>query len=439
MVITIKVSPIAQAVRTTTAATMSLKSMRNGRVLRLAGRALSSPWVLFLVAFLVRLIVAGQLISARAEYFYTQNEQARIAWAVVSGYGYSSPWPHTPLEPTAQQPPVYPYLLSGIFRLAGPYSRASLQTAVVLNAAFSALTAVMIYQIGKRQFGNLVALTAAWVWACWIYEIVVSIRLWESSLSALLLFSGLGLLWRLAHADHKLSWLAFGAVAGVSALTNTSLLAVFACFWIWLWVACAKQGPVPTLRWLASVAVCVVVLLPWTIRNYVTFHRLIPVRDNLGMELWIGNHEGVTHLYDFRGGFPLIDPGEYNRLGEVPFMEAKREVALAFIRQHPGSFLRLCGQRQVDFWTVPKSSAWWMVSLAAWLGLTLLVWQKGFDALPEAIVLIVFPLIYYITHTWSTYRHPIEPVMILLAAYAVVEFAKKLGSSGRRLAAKPAE
>jgi Dolichyl-phosphate-mannose-protein mannosyltransferase len=392
----------------------------------LAARALSSPWTLFLVAFVLRLIVAGQLISTEARSFYAENEQARIAWAVVSGYGYSSPWPQTPLQPTAQQPPVYPYLLAGIFRVAGAYSIRSLHFAVALNAAFSALTAVLIYRIGKRRFDDLVAVAAAWLWACWIYEIVVSARLWESSLSALLLSLGLWLLGKLTRTRDFLPWLGFGALAGLSALTNTSLLAVFACFWIWLWMACGRRTGALRLRWLASVAVCIVVLVPWTVRNYATFHRLLPVRDNLGMELWVGNHEGVTHLYDFRGGFPLLDPTEYNRLGEVPFMEAKRHAALAFIRQHPRDFLQLCGQRLVDFWTIPTANGWWALSLTAWLGLALAVSRKRFEALPEAAVMIVFPVIYYITHTWSTYRHPIEPVMILLAAYAAVETAKSL-------------
>ena len=399
--------------------------MRIGHVLRMIARALRSPWVLFAVAFLLRVIVGWQLMSARPGYFYTANEQARIAWAVVSGYGFSSPWPQTPLAPTAQQPPIYPYLLAGIFRLAGAYTLPSLKIAIALNAAFSSLTAVMIYQIGKRRFRDLAALTAAWVWACWIYEIVVSLRVWESSLSALLLAGSIWLLWRVRSAEHALPWLAFGGLAAIAALTNTTLLAVFVGFWIWLWFARARQSRDLSMRWLASIAVCLVLLLPWTIRNYLTFHRLIPVRDNLGMELWIGNHEGVTYLYDFRGGFPLIDPSEYNRLGELAFMEAKRKVALTFIRQHPRDFLRLSRQRALEFWLVPRGSVWWVASLIAWVGLALALWRKRFDAVPEAIVLTLYPLIYYVTHTWSTYRHPIEPVVILMACYAAAELTRR--------------
>ncbi|MBZ5706242.1 MAG: glycosyltransferase family 39 protein [Acidobacteriia bacterium] len=398
--------------------------MRNARLWRLIAGALSSPWTLFTVAFLVRVIVAGQLLPAHAARgFYEQNEPARIAWNVVSGKGFSSPWPHTPLAPTAQQPPVYPYLLAGIFKLTGPYTYTSLCLAVALNAIFSALTAVLILKLGKRWFGPFVAVVAAWIWALWLYEVVVSIRLWESALSGLLLVLGLWLLGKLSDAAAMPHWLLFGGLAGVAALTNTTLLPVFACCWVWLWIVQRGASRKP---WLASVAICLLVLAPWTLRNYATFHRLIPVRDNFGLELWIGNHEGVTHLYDFRGGFPLVDPTEYNQLGEIRFMESKRAVAMEFIRQHPGEFVRLCGQRLVSFWTAPNAFVWLPISLLAGLGAMLALWRKGIGVAPYAIGLGIFPLVYYVTHPWSTYRHPIEPVMILLAVYAVSEVGNVL-------------
>ena len=161
-------------------------------------------------------------------------------------------------------------------------------------------------------------------------------------------------------------------------------------------------------------------------RNYARFHRFIPVRDNLGLELWIGNHQGVTYLYDF-SGFPLRDPAEYNRLGELRFMESRRAIALRFIRQHPRTFLRLSAERCFAYWTSPSPYLWLPFSLLAWLGVVVFYRRTGAKAVPFALVLVVFPVIYYVTHPWPTYRHPTEPVMLLGAAYAGVAFAKRLG------------
>jgi len=415
--------------------------MREARLFKTVSGIASSPRTIFLVALAARLWVLSQLLPVHAwRDFYQYSEPARIAWAVASGYGYSSPYPHTPLAPTAQQPPVYPLLIAGIFKLAGAYTYWSLLIAVGLNAVLSAFTAVLILKIGRKTFGASVGVLAAWVWSCWLYEAVVAIRLWESSLSALLLAIGLWLLPELAGSLRVWRWLGFGALVGVAALCNTTLLSVFPFFWLWLWLSYHRRGRSYTRWLLASIAVCILLLLPWTIRNYAAFHRLLPIRDNLGLELWIGfelgegNHSAIIQDHLFPRDFPLADPREYNRLGEIGFMEAKRQMSLDLIRQDPGRFVHLCGWRCLRFWSRPEETAWPWVSLLAWLGLALAIRRKGLAAMPYAIVLTMFPLVYYVTHTFPTYRHPIEPVIILLAAYTLVSggetFARRFKISG---------
>jgi 4-amino-4-deoxy-L-arabinose transferase-like glycosyltransferase len=401
--------------------------MRRMQIIQTVLNVVASPHVVFLIALAARLWVLSQLLPANAwRDFYQYNEPAHIAWSIVSGSGYSSPWANTLPTPTAQQPPVYPYLLAGIFKLTGAYSYLSLWIAVGLNAVLSALTAGVILKIGKRTFGASTGVLAAWVWSCWIYEAVVSIRLWESSLSALLLAVGFVLLPKLAASIRPWLWLIFGALAGVAALTNTTLLSVFPFFWLWLWISYRRRR-LSCGKWLAaSVMVCVLVVLPWTIRNYVTFHRLVPIRDNFGLELWLGNHEGVTHVFD--RDFPILDPSEYDRLGEIRFMETKRDIALEFIGRNPGTFLRLSARHFFQFWSAPEKSAWLVLSLLAWVGMVLALRRKGLDAVPYALAVFVFPLVYYITHVFSTYRHPIEPVILLLAVYATVSIGETAGT-----------
>jgi 4-amino-4-deoxy-L-arabinose transferase-like glycosyltransferase len=387
-------------------------------------RIAESPGVVFLVALTIRVCVLSQLLPQKAwEYFYRYNEPSRIAWALVSGFGYSSPWPNTPLAPTAQQPPVYPFIVAGIFRLAGAYTYRSLLIAVGLNAVFSSLTAVMILRLGKREFGSLAGILAAWVWACWMYAAAVAVRLWESSLSTLLLMLALLMLPKLKTKPSAPLWLFFGFLAAVAVLTNTTLLSVFPLFWAWLWISYTQRKQSCRKLLLASVGIFLLTLLPWTIRNYEVFHRLMPIRDNLGLELWIGSQEGERRLNgdDFQ---PMV--AEYSRLGELRFMDNKRQLALQVIREHPGSFLRLSAQRFYRFWTAPVGSVWILVSLLAWPGMLVALRQKGWAAVPNVIVMTMFPLIYYLTHTSSMYRHPAEPVMLVLAAYASVTFVQVL-------------
>lgn len=404
--------------------------MNSPRLPQIVLRIMGAPQVVFLVAFIARLRVLSQLLPAQAwTGFYRYNEPSHIAWALVSGFGFSAPWPNTSIAATAQQPPLYPFLLAAIFKFAGAYSYLSLCIAVGLNAAFSALTAVIILRIAKRDFGVATAILAAWVWAYWQYEAVVSIRLWESSLSALLLMLGMLCVRELAESLQTWRWLLFGALAGVAALNNTTLLAVFPFFWLLLWLKYRRRGWSCYKQLLASIAVCVLVLIPWTIRNYAAFHRIMPLRDNFGLELWVGleleeeRPTGGVHRF-FTRDFPLRDPTEYNQLGEITFMETKRQMAFDFIRRHPGEYARMVIIRFSKFWTHPAGTPWPFVSLAAWVGLFLALRRKGLDAALYAVPLIVFPPVYYITHTFPTYRHPIEPVIIVLAAYAIVSVAE---------------
>jgi len=401
--------------------------MKVAAILRAITRLLTSPTLIFLAALLTRVSVLWHLLPAYASRgFYEENEPARIAWCIVSGFGFSSPWPHTTIAPTAQQPPVYPWVLAGIFKAFGSYSYTSLWVAVLFNALLSATTAWVILRLATRDFGLPTALVAAWAWACWIYEAVVSIRLWESSLSSLFLVSTMLLLPRPGENGSARRWLMLGILFGLGILTNTTLLVVFVGFYLWLWIANPQRRKSFSRGMLLSAGVCLLVLMPWTIRNYVEFHKIVPVRDNFGLELWIGNHDAVTYLFEFNGGFPLLDPAEYNRLGEIAFMEFKRDVALDFIRKNPFKFLRLSAQRFFYYWSAPDRYTWIPLSLLSWAGAFLACRRKGSPGCPYAIVLLSFPVVYYVTHPWSTYRHPTEPVMIILASYVVVSLAGRV-------------
>jgi hypothetical protein len=73
-------------------------------------------------------------------------------------------------------------------------------------------------------------------------------------------------------------------------------------------------------------------------------------------------------------------------------METKRRIAMQFIEQHPGEFLRLSLRRGFLFWTAPRNSAWPWISLLAWMGLILALRRKALHAAPYAIVMLMFPL-----------------------------------------------
>jgi len=380
-------------------------------------RIAASPVFIFGAALATRLASATYILSSRfgPQLLFVRNEPSHIAAALVSGLGFSSPYAGAPNAPTAQQPPLYPLMLAGIFKLFGICTVASAWTAVLVNALAGAVTAVLLYHVGRLHFGETGGILAAWLWVLpWMYQTnAFSVSLTPAYLAA----SGLTFLflWVPKRLEGNRSWLVLGIYSGLLVLLQPSLLTVVLVYGGWLAVS---KGSSP--RVLIALAGFLLTLAPWTVRNYVTFERFIPLRDNLGLELWLGNRPGMQGTVDFSGDFPDTDPSNYARLGELRFMDGKLDASRKFILSDPVAFIGRVLRRMVNFWYFPYPFPWIAVSILGWLGATWAI-RKDRNGWVWLLMLAVFPLVYYVTHNFPTYRHPIEPLVVLLGANAIVE------------------
>ena len=386
-------------------------------------RTLSSPVLIFSAAFAMRLAMMAHLLAAfGVSTFYLHNEVAHIASSLVAGPGYSSPWTTAHVAPTAQQPPVYPLLLAGIFRIFGAYTKASAIAGLVINSAAAAATAVLLRYVGERCLQDRrTAVLAAWIMALWPYEAILSLQLWNQALAGLALVAFVWMLVVATHSARGRDWFGLGCYSGAAVLLNVALLLPIAC-------ACVVKGRF-TRRTLLALAGFLLLLGPWTIRNWMVFGRLIPLRDNFGFELWVGNHEGLPlrHPMAFRGALPEEDlrRADWN---ELVFLSQKSDEVKRYIKAQPGDYVRRCGWRVLEFWMTPEPGYWLLVSVLAWAGAILAWrWEKSF-----AVILATFPLAYYVTHVWPNYRYPIEPLMILMATYALVRSVFRVRETHKR-------
>src|SRR6476646_68333 len=231
----------------------------------------SSVWIVG-TALLLRVgwIVVGHTYKFKS----TDNnfgfgwEMGRIGASLASGHGFSSPFgPGT--GPTAWEPPLYPYLMAGMFQVFGVYSRASAFVLLAINSVFSALTCVPIFLIARRIFSEKVAVGSAWAWALLPNMMFWCTRaIWETSLAALLMATIFWLTLTLEHRDGWTPWLKFGLLWGIAALSSTSLLSFLPASGLWAWYRRAKggKGSISGVV-LASFVFCACVS-PWLVRNY---------------------------------------------------------------------------------------------------------------------------------------------------------------------------
>ena len=124
------------------------------------------------------------------------------------------------------------------------------------------------------------------------------------------------------------------------------------------WVGSRTLGPtLAALLFLACIA-------PWTLRNWQAFHAFIPLRGNLGAELYMGNGPGSNGLlmeYDH----PFQAPEQlrlYASLGEVRYVAMRGAAAKTFIAAHPAHFAADVARRIYFFWAGvphPSDEAWY--------------------------------------------------------------------------------
>src|SRR5947207_4814519 len=220
-------------------------------------------------------------------------EMGRIGRAIATGQGFADPFEgHT--GPTAWEPPLYPYLIAGVFKLTGVYTRASALILLSLNSVFSALTCIPIFLIARRCFSEKVAVWTAWGWALLPTVMYWSTRwVWETSLAALLLALIFWLALKLEEFDGTRIWIAFGLLWGVAALTNTSLLSFLPASGLWPWYRRWKRGKSSVAGVLLATVFFSATIAPWLVRNYQTFGKFVFIRSNFGAELRLGNGPGA--------------------------------------------------------------------------------------------------------------------------------------------------
>ena len=413
-------------------------------------RIAGSVWFVTLVAFAIRMVVVafeyhGQL-NPRRDHWPFGYETGRIARAIVTGRGFSDPVT-VGSGPTAWMTPVYPYLVAGVFKLFGIYSTASAVILLSLNALFSALTCIPVFFMARDSFGEKTAFWAGWSWALFPYAIYFSAEwIWETCLTTLLLSLLFLITLRLQHSTRIAPWAGYGLLWGAAALTNPAVLSVLPLFVGWAYCRLHQRGQRYGLQAAVATLALVIVVTPWFVRNYEVFHRVVPFRDNFWLEVHVGNNGDTSHSA-LEARHPSIRPSEeeeYNRLGELNYMAEKRRESIEFIRTHPGWFARVTLRRLVHtwtgFWSLPSNGRLrepWdpeepfdpaNIALCASLtamaigGLCLSFRRGSAAAWPYALALLGFPTVYYVTNTDSRYRHPIDPELIVLAAYACATF-----------------
>ncbi len=411
-------------------------------------RVLTSVFFITLVAFVLRgayALYMSHLIPATVlSTVPFQNEVGNVASALARGQGFCCLF-REPTGPTAWLSPVYPLLVAGIFKVFGIFTLRSFYAAIFLNCLFSSLAVVPVHAVGERVGGPRAAILGAYLWAIFPSGIILPFEfIWDTSLSALL---GALLLWRtvkLGDSCHQGDAVLYGLLWGFSLLTCPALgiLLPFLLAWV---LYRHRATPNRQIR-LAAVSLGLLLLtcLPWTVRNYVQFHRFIPLRSNFPYEFWSGNNEIFDeHSRELNRITRFEQVRLYARLGENAFLDDRWQKSTHFVRTHLALFAQLTEGRVVATWLGTPAPWRDFLRTDSSLARFLLVWNaiallgvivglmrvyisQRLHFFPIASYPLLFPLAFYIAHTSLRHRHPCDPALAILIAIAMA------GASGMR-------
>src|SRR5215469_8733625 len=113
-------------------------------------RWLHNPIVIALVGISFRILLIPSVLNwlGTPRDHFQGNEPSHIAAHLVRDEGFGSPFTDLAI-PSAQQSPIYPLFIAGIFELFGAFSRTSLYVILIVNCVAGGLTAFFIYKVGR--------------------------------------------------------------------------------------------------------------------------------------------------------------------------------------------------------------------------------------------------------------------------------------------------
>lgn len=399
-------------------------------------------WIL-LIAFSVR--VATILISHSYKFRTNDDnfsfgwEMGRVGRALAAGEGFSSPF-NQKTGPTAWEPPLYPFLIAGVFKIFGIYTRSSALVLLLINSVFSALTCIPVFYISKRIFGERVAVWSVWTWALLPYVTYWCTRwVWETSLSTLLLTILVLLTLVMDEREGITSWILYGALWGIAALTNTSVLAFLPVSGLWIWYHRLRKHRRSFGGIVLASAIFFAIITPWLYRNYKTFGQVIFLRSNFGAELRLGNGPGAngTWMEYLHPTQNVHEMRRYMQMGELAYVATRKQEAMAFIREDYSRFLGLDVKRFIYYWAglprlseIPalaqvKNSLFLTSSLLCFWGMGRALRKRKPGAWLLFLLLLSYPLVYYFVFPHPRYRHPIDPEIGMLGIFLISEAETK--------------
>ncbi len=394
--------------------------------------------VVIVLAVAIRLVVAISL-GDRAQPVsgaWDQLSYDVLAQRLVDGHGFSFPdfwYPFTYAEqPTAHWSYLYTIYLAVVYAVAGHHPLA----ARLVQAVLSGLLCLLTYRIARHLFkSDWAGLAAALLAALYAYFVFFAAALMTQTFYIVTLLAAFDLAFGLARRPTRSGLVVLGIVLAAGVLLRQTMLLFTPVLLVWLWWAGWGR-----IRWrdlLIPVVTIAVLILPWTVYNYLRFDDFLLLNSNGGFWLYSSNHphQGV----DFDSTYVAPIPEHLEGKSEAVIDRALYGEGLGFIVSDPQRFLRLTLSRVDDyFWVLPSDQSTLMSNLGRALSLPvylpfmlaglLLSFRYWQVCLPLYLYVVFDTTLHLLTWAAPRYRLPSDALMIIMAGLAVAHLVQAVAA-----------
>jgi 4-amino-4-deoxy-L-arabinose transferase-like glycosyltransferase len=356
--------------------------------------------------------------------------------------------------PTVDRAPLWPFTIAGISLIFGP----SDYFARLFLSLVGSGTCVLVYLFARDLFGWRIGVLAGIFAAIYPELYIYDGWLYTESLYTFLLFAVCYGLYRLQYAPERnwRIWITCGILLGLLSLTRPNGTIVIGLFIVWAFIMAWQKF----LSWrvtargvLVTTLIAIVLIAPWTVRNYLVSHTFIPVATGDGTVLLGAYNNDALTKATYPGGpkgtwiNPIVSRPDVVRPFplhtctppcEVAREAAFKDAAVKWIQDNINIMPHLLELHFINMWQPDTYEAdlpidrfpqqqstqfvlsmmkTWPIYLFILAGLGLIVtlrrWRDLLFIYFMIILTIAQNIIYYGS---SRLRAPIEPMLILLAA-----------------------
>lgn len=375
------------------------------------------------------------------------KEYDSLGWNIAAGNGFTDEAGKAELH----RSPGYPFFLAVIYRVFG-HSYDHVRSFQVL---ISMLTLLLIFLIAKDIFGKdtaLFSLTIASFYPPFISYCGILYN--ETLFTFLIALSAYLFLYAIRHSSARV-YILLGVTGGYAILLREEFILVLLSFLV-LTVVYSREN---LKKIICLILGALLIIAPWTIRNYKVSGEFVLVSSQLGPILWISSYKGGWTEWHFEDPYykSLV-----NGLSKFERNKLLLSEGIKNIKEVPLRYLKFCFKGLARFWIAGHSNTFYGLrdSFKNYLSAgasgkvvikalfpvfnTILIILGGYGALMAIkklrnkvieLLFLILPVfmvmtVHFFLFGADRYQVPIMPLMIMFAAFGLFSLQQKRIEAG---------